>query len=76
MKDTTRRVLGYILSNEEVNVNDKGLIRCISKPFIVKSLDWQYEEAVRCILSPNCEGVSTLEELSLYKCLPKLQRYT
>ncbi|MGN1295053.1 MAG: hypothetical protein ACI4U5_01460, partial [Bacilli bacterium] len=60
-------VLGYMLSNEEVDVNDKGLIRCISKPFIVKSLDWQYEEEVRCILSQNCEGVSTLEELSLYK---------
>lgn len=40
LEDTTRRVLGYMLSNEEVNVNDKGLIRCISKPFIVKSLDW------------------------------------
>ncbi|MDD4156265.1 MAG: DUF2971 domain-containing protein [Candidatus Cloacimonetes bacterium] len=65
--DTTRRVLGYMLSNEEVDVNDKGLIRCISKPFIVKSLDWKYEEEVRCILSPNSEGVSTLEELSLYK---------
>ena len=56
-----------MLSNEEVDVNDKGLIRCISKPFIVKSLDWKYEEEVRCILSPNSEGVSTLEELSLYK---------
>ena len=67
LEDTTRRMLGYMLSNEEVDVNDKGLIRCISKPFIVKSLDWQYEEEVRCILSPNCEGVSTLEELSLYK---------
>lgn len=67
LEDTTRRVLGYMLSNEEVDVNDKGLIRCISKPFIVKSFDWQYEEEVRCILSPNSEGVSTLEELSLYK---------
>lgn len=67
LEDTTRRVLGYMLSNEEVDVNDKGLIRCISKPFIVKSLDWKYEEEVRCILSPNSEGVSTLEELSLYK---------
>lgn len=67
LEDTTRRVLGYMLSNEEVDVNDKGLIRCISKPFIVKSLDWKYEEEVRCILSPNRECVSTLEELSLYK---------
>lgn len=67
LEDTTRRVLGYMLSNEEADVNDKGLISCISKPFIVKSLDWQYEEEVRCILSPNSEGVSTLEELSLYK---------
>ncbi len=67
LEDTTRRVLGYMLSNEEVDVNDKGLIRCISKPFIVKSLDWQYEEEIRCILSPNSEGVSTLEELSLYR---------
>ena len=67
LEDTTRIVLGYMLSNEEVDVNDKGLIRCISKPFIVKSLDWQYEEEIRCILSPNSEGVSTLEELSLYK---------
>lgn len=67
LEDTTRRVLGYMLSNEEVDVNDKGLIRCISKPFIVKSLDWKYEEEVRCILSPNSECVSTLEELSLYK---------
>lgn len=67
LEDTTRRVLGYMLSNEEVDVNDKGLIRCISEPFIVKSLDWRYEEEVRCILSPNSEGVFTLEELSLYK---------
>lgn len=67
LEDTTRRVLGYMLSNEEVDVNDKGLIRCISKPFIVKSLDWKYEEEVRCILSPNSECISTLEELSLYK---------
>lgn len=67
LEDTTRRVLGYMLSNEEVDVNDKGLIRCISKPFIVKSLDWKYEEEVRCILSPNSECVSKLEELSLYK---------
>ena len=67
LEDTTRRVLGYMLSNEEADVNDKGLIRCISKPFIVKSLDWQYEEEVRCILSSNSEGVFTLEELSLYK---------
>lgn len=66
LEDTTRRVLGYMLSNEEVDVNNKGLIRCISKPFIVKSLDWQYEEEVRCILSPSSDGVSKLEELNLY----------
>lgn len=66
LEDTTRRVLGYMLSNEEADVNDKGLIKCISKPFIVKSIDWQYEEEVRCILSPNSDGVSKLEELSLY----------
>jgi len=66
LEDTTRRVLGYMLSNEEVDVNDKGLIRCISEPFIVKSLDWQYEEEVRCILSPNSEGVIVGDELSLY----------
>ena len=66
LEDTTRRVLGYMLSNEEVDVNDKGLIRCISKPFIVKSLDWQYEEEVRCILSSNSEGVIVGDELNLY----------
>lgn len=66
LEDTTRRVLGYMLSNEEVDVNDKGLIRCISKPFIVKSLDWQYEEEIRCILSPNSEGVIVGDELNLY----------
>lgn len=66
LEDTTRRVLGYMLSNEEVDVNDKGLIRCISKPFIVKSLDWQYEEEVRCILSSNSEGVIVGDELKLY----------
>lgn len=66
LEDTTRRVLGYMLSNEEVDVNDKGLIRCISKPFIVKSLNWQYEEEVRCILSTSSDGVSKLEESNLY----------
>lgn len=66
LEDTTRRVLGYMLSNEEVDVNDKELIRCISKPFIVKSLDWQYEEEIRCILSPNSEGVIVGDELNLY----------
>lgn len=66
LEDTTRRVLGYMLSNEEVDVNDKGLIRCISEPFIVKSLDWRYEEEIRCILSPNTEGVIVGDELNLY----------
>lgn len=66
LEDTTRRVLGYMLSNEEVDVNDKGLIRCISEPFIVKSLDWRYEEEIRCILSPNSEGVIVGDELKLY----------
>lgn len=66
LEDTTRRVLGYMLSNEEVDVNDKGLIRCISEPFIVKSLDWRYEEEIRCILSPNSEGVIVGDELNLY----------
>lgn len=74
LEDTTRRVLGYMLSNEEVDVNDKGLIRCISEPFIVKSLDWRYEEEVRCILSPNSDGVSKLEELSLYKMPTKITK--
>ena len=66
LEDTTRRVLGYMLSNEEADVNDKGLIRCISQPFIVKSLDWRYEEEIRCILSPNSEGVIVGDELNLY----------
>lgn len=74
LEDTTRRVLGYMLSNEEVDVNDKGLIRCISEPFIIKSLDWRYEEEVRCIISPNSEGVFTLEELSLYKMPTKISK--
>lgn len=74
LEDTTRRVLGYMLSNEEVDVNDKGLIRCISQPFIVKSLDWQYEEEVRCILSPNSDGVSKFEELSLYTMPTKITK--
>ena len=74
LEDTTRRVLGYMLSNEEADVNDKGLIRCISKPFIVKSLDWQYEKEVRCILSPNSDGVSKLEELSLYTMPTKITK--
>ena len=63
-----------MLSNEEADVNDKGLIRCISKPFIVKSLDWQYEKEVRCILSPNSDGVSKLEELSLYTMPTKITK--
>lgn len=74
LEDTTRRVLGYMLSNEEADVNDKGLIRCISQPFIVKSLDWQYEEEVRCILSPSSDGVSKLEELSLYTMPTKITK--
>lgn len=74
LEDTTRRVLGYMLSNEEADVNDKGLIRCISKPFIVKSLDWQYEVEVRCILSPSNDGVSKLEELSLYTMPTKITK--
>lgn len=76
-KQYTLNIPRYIESNEKEDVqdidahlygdvNDKGLIRCISKSFIVKSLDWQYEEEVRCILFPNSEGVSKLEELSLY----------
>lgn len=67
LEDTTRRLLGYMLLNEEADVNDEKLIRCISKPFIIKSFDWKYEEEVRCILSSNSEGVSTLEDLKLYK---------
>lgn len=74
LEDTTRRVLGYMLSNEQVDVNDKNLIKCISKPFIVKSLDWQYEVEVRCILSPSSDGVSKLEELSLYTMPTKITK--
>lgn len=74
LEDTTRRMLGYMLSNEQVDVNDKKLIKCIAKPFIVKSLDWQYEEEVRCILSPNSDGVSKLEELSLYTMPTKITK--
>lgn len=74
LEDTTRRVLGYMLSNEEADVNDKGLIRCISQPFVVKSLDWQYEEEVRCILSTSSEGVTKLEELSLYTMPTKITK--
>ena len=44
------------------------------QPFIVKSLDWQYEEEVRCILSPNSDGVSKFEELSLYTMPTKITK--
>lgn len=66
LEDATRRLLGYMLSNEQVDASDKNLIKCISKPFIVKSLDWKYEEEVRCILSPSSNGVTTSDELNLY----------
>ena len=74
LEDTTRRFLGYMLSNEQVDVNDKNIIKCIAKPFIVKSLDWKYEEEVRCILSSNSEGVSSCDELKLYTMPSKITK--
>lgn len=74
LEDTTRRLLGYMLSNEQVDVNDKNLIKCISKPFIVKSLDWKYEEEVRCILSSTSDGVTTSNELNLYTMPTKITK--
>ena len=51
------------------NFNQK---KCISKPFIVKSLDWKYEEEVRCILSPTSDGVTTSDKLNLYTMPTKI----
>jgi len=73
LEDTTRRMLGYMLSNEQVDVNDKKLIKCISKPFIVKSLDWKYEEEVRCILSSTSDGLIN-ENLKLYNMPTKITK--
>ena len=72
LEDTTRRLLGYMLSNDQVDASDKNLIKCILKPFIVKSLDWKYEEEVRCILSPTSDGVTTSDELNLYTMPTKI----
>ncbi len=66
IEDVTRIILGYKLSNEKVDVNDKRLIKCISKSFIVKSLDWKYEEEIRCILSSTSDGVTINNGLKLY----------
>ena len=73
LEDTTRRMLGYMLSNEQVDVNDKKLIKCISKPFIVKSLAWKYEEEVRCILSSTSDGLIN-ENLKLYTMPTKITK--
>lgn len=74
LEDTTRRLLGYMLSNEKVNSNDKNLIKCISKPFIIKSLEWKYEEEVRCIFSLSSEGVTNSDELKLYTMPSKIKK--
>lgn len=74
LEETTRRFLGYMLSNEQVDINDENLIKCISKPFIVKSKEWKYEEEVRCILSSNSEGVSKNEDLNIYMMPTKITK--
>lgn len=74
LEDTTRRMLGYMLSNEQVDVNDIRLIKCVSKPFIVKSLDWKYEEEVRRILSTTTEDVIIKNDLMLFNMPTKITK--
>lgn len=73
LEEVTRRMLGYMLSNDQIDINDKKLIKYIFNPFVVKSLDWKYEEEVRCILSSTSDGVIN-ENLELYTMPTKITK--
>lgn len=73
-EDTTRRVLGYILSDEQVNVSNRKIIYNVLRPFFTKSKDWKYEEEVRCILNKDCTGVYKKEGITLYEMPTQISR--
>ena len=45
--------IAYEYLNEEIKYTDKDFANAMLAPFYSKSLDWQYEHEVRCVLSDN-----------------------
>ena len=53
-------IFGYDFVNKKISYRDKKLMSCLLMPFFTKSLDWSYENEVRCLLSKddyNIKGV-------------------
>lgn len=59
--EATKRSLAYMASGNQLEYNDSKLWNTIAKPLLTKSLDWKYEEEVRCIFTPSCSN----EELEM-----------
>lgn len=66
IEDTTRRILGYKLSEDEIYVTDEKLIKHVMRPFLTKSLDWKYEKEIRCIYSYNSNNVTYDDSIKKY----------
>lgn len=47
----TRRVLGYLFTNDDVDESDDLLVKSIIEPFLTKSFEWKYEDEIRCVFS-------------------------
>ena len=67
--DIIKRILAADYLGTQVDTSDNEYNYRILKPFFTKSLDWEYEKEVRCVLSrknPNIEG------FDIDDCLPYL----
>ncbi len=53
LKTITAVVLGYDFIGEQIDINNKGVLRALSKLFLTKSRDWVYESEIRVVFSTN-----------------------
>lgn len=67
LEDTARRLLAYMLTETNVEVDNPTLIKNIMKPFLTKSKEWQYEEEVRCIFTKENENIFQKDNRTLLK---------
>lgn len=61
-----KRILGADFLGQNVDLTDQKYNYSILKPFFTKSLDWKYEEEVRCVVSsknPTIDGYETADFL-------------
>ena len=56
-----KRILGADFLGQNVDLTDQKYNYSILKPFFTKSLDWTYEEEVRCVISSNNHTIQGYE---------------